>query len=153
MNLPAIALSEERIAEAAERRRRRTFRRTVAVFVSCVVLLVAVRVWWGFESGRRLRNEIARIRDAGEPLLVDDFNPASDIPDDENAAILYEQASAAFVEPMGAGQGTCMNAVQDLDHCITTAEVNSSLYRRRPSSVVSNHQGAGRVAPRRNNRL
>ncbi len=92
------ALGEERLAAAAERRRGRTFRRTIVGFVSCIVLLLGVRVWWGFESGRRLRNEIASIRDRGEPLLVDDFNPSGMIPEEENAAILYEKASAALVE-------------------------------------------------------
>ena len=100
MNSHSIAQSEEQIAEACERRRRRTFWRTVVAFVLCIVLLGAVRVWWGIESRRRLRNEIARIRDAGEALLVDDFNPASDMSDDENAAILYDKAIAAFVDPV-----------------------------------------------------
>ena len=98
MNMQASPQSEEQLAAASERRRRRTFRRAIVGFVSCIVLLMAVRVWWGFESGRRLRNEIARIREAGEPLLVDDFNPRTTIPDDDNAAILYENASAALVE-------------------------------------------------------
>ncbi|MCH7873233.1 MAG: hypothetical protein IID33_16175, partial [Planctomycetes bacterium] len=98
MNSHATGQTEEQIAEASERRRRRTSWRTVAGFGLCIVFLLGVRVWWGFEAGRRLRNEIARIRERGEPLLVDDFNPASDIPDEENAAILYEKASAALVE-------------------------------------------------------
>ncbi len=100
MNSHSMAQSEEQFAEACERRRRRTFRRTVVAFVLCIVLLGAVRVWWGIESRRRLRNEIARIRDAGAALLVDDFNPASDTSDEENAAILYDKAIAAFVDPV-----------------------------------------------------
>lgn len=101
MSQSDIAPTEERIAETAEKRRRRVMRRAILGFVLCIAALAGVRIWWGIESGRRLQNEIARVRDAGEPLLLADFNPTHDIPDNENAAILYEKAAAALVEPVG----------------------------------------------------
>ena len=88
--------SSEDVAKA-EARRRQVFRRTVLAVILCIVALIGVRVWWGYEAGRRLQAEIDRCRAAGEPILVDDFNPTTSIPDAVNAAVLYTQASAAIV--------------------------------------------------------
>ncbi|HOO16374.1 MAG: hypothetical protein KBH81_00180 [Phycisphaerae bacterium] len=53
--------------------------------VIMLVVLLAVRLWWGWEAQRRFDAAIAKCRAAGEPVLVDDFLIAP-LPDDENAA-------------------------------------------------------------------
>ncbi len=64
-----------------------------AVFL---LLLIALRVWWGHEAHRRLQAEIARVVAAGEPIFPEDFNPKENIPDEQNAARLYVQAEENF---------------------------------------------------------
>ncbi|MCH8242839.1 MAG: hypothetical protein IH897_09540, partial [Planctomycetes bacterium] len=61
------------------------------------VLLVAVvflRLWWGWEADRRLQAEIDRIVAAGEPFYPEDY--VEDVPDELNAALLYEEAATTF---------------------------------------------------------
>ncbi|MCH9001442.1 MAG: hypothetical protein IIC02_02620 [Planctomycetes bacterium] len=61
------------------------------------VLLVAVvflRLWWGWEADRRLQAEIDRIIAAGEPFYPEDYIEI--IPDEQNAALLYEEAAGAL---------------------------------------------------------
>ena len=61
------------------------------------VLLVAVvflRLWWGWVADRRLQAEIDRIIVAGEPFYPEDY--IRDIPDEQNAALLYEEAAGAL---------------------------------------------------------
>ncbi len=65
-----------------------------AVFV---VLLVALRLWWGWEADRRLQAEIDRIIAAGEPIYPEDFDPKEKVPDDQNAAKLYQAAQDALI--------------------------------------------------------
>jgi hypothetical protein len=60
-----------------------------------VVVLSIVRLWWGQSAHARLGREIATIRAAGEPVTVEDIKDP-DVPDAENAAILWNQAMAAI---------------------------------------------------------
>ena len=57
--------------------------------------LAASRWWWGREMDRRLRAEIDKIHDAGEPIYPDDFDPPA-IPDEDNAVILLLEAGKAM---------------------------------------------------------
>ena len=59
-------------------------------------LLIVLRIWWGYEAHRRLQTEIDRIIARGEPLFPEDFNPSEEIPDDQNAAILYKKAAGTL---------------------------------------------------------
>ena len=83
----------------AERRRQRVFRRWVLGVAVCLMALVAVRLGWGIYATRQLAAEIEGIRAAGEPIYPSDFNPAHEIPDAENAAVLYQAAATAIVRP------------------------------------------------------
>lgn len=85
----------------AERRRQRVFRGWVLGALGCVLALVGLRLGWGLYAGRQLAGEIERIRAAGEPILLRDFDPAREILEAENAAIMYWAAAAAIVEPEG----------------------------------------------------
>ncbi len=60
------------------------------------ILLLALRLWWGYEAHRRLQAEIDRIIAAGEPIYPEDFDPKEEIPDDQNAAKLLEAAATAL---------------------------------------------------------
>lgn len=54
-------------------------------------LLVAARLIWGWDADRRMREEIAAIQAAGEPILPEDFS-IERVPDAENYAIPYQRA-------------------------------------------------------------
>ncbi len=60
-----------------------------------LLLLISLRVWWGWEAHRRLQAEIDRIIAAGEPIYPEDFDPKEQIPDDQNAVRLILDAYTA----------------------------------------------------------
>jgi len=62
-----------------------------------VVALGALRWWWGREVDRILQAEIDRYVAAGQPVYPADFVPA-DLADEDNAALVLEQASAALAK-------------------------------------------------------
>ena len=96
--------------------RLRKIQTVIGVFVGFSALLVAV-AWWvvsveGWDPTRRavgavvqvlfssargarrqLQGEVAKIKGAGEPLTIEQIVP-QEVPDPENAAVLYEQAFA-----------------------------------------------------------
>lgn len=59
-------------------------------------LLAGVRWWWGRIADARLAALIADARARGEPVFPEEFAPRK-VPDDQNAAILFDQAAAALV--------------------------------------------------------
>ena len=61
-----------------------------------LLLLVAVRLCWGWEAHRRFQAEIDKCVAAGEPIYPQDFNPEEPIPDDRNAAKSLMDAAAAI---------------------------------------------------------
>lgn len=70
--------------------------RRIAVGVMVlIVALVGLRWWWGVVAERRLQAEIDHSRAAGEPIFPEDFNPTP-VPDDQNAAKLYQDAINAM---------------------------------------------------------
>lgn len=63
-----------------------------------LLLLIAVRFWWGWEANRRLEAALAEWRANGEPVLAADIDAMLDaVPDDQNAALLYERAMDQMV--------------------------------------------------------
>ncbi len=63
-----------------------------------LVALIVLRVWWGWEAGRRLQAEIDKYIAAGEPVFIADFEAQlAEVPDDQNAAILIEEAGSLAV--------------------------------------------------------
>ncbi|MCH7591481.1 MAG: hypothetical protein IH989_01705 [Planctomycetes bacterium] len=70
-------------------------KRIVIVSVAFLIVLIGVRLWWGWEANRRLQAEIDRIIAAGEPIYPADFDPPPMRPE-ENAAKLYLDAEAAL---------------------------------------------------------
>ncbi len=84
-----------------DRRRRRRWRRAWGAIGLVLLLLVAVRAWWGHMADRRLQAVIDRYHAAGEPILIADFAPTKLIADTQNAALVYEDAAIAVVVPTG----------------------------------------------------
>lgn len=84
-----------------DRRRRRRWRRAWGAIGLVLLLLVAVRVWWGYMADRRLQAVIDRYHAAGEPILIADFAPTKVVADSQNAALVYEDAAIAVVVPTG----------------------------------------------------
>ena len=70
-------------------------KRIIVVSATLLVVLLGVRLWWGWEANRRLQAEIDRIIAAGEPIYPADFDPPEMLPE-ENAAKLYLDAEAAL---------------------------------------------------------
>ncbi len=67
--------------------------------VVMVLGLVALRLWWGYEAQRRLDAVIAEYRAAGQMVDAAEFDAVLDaVPDEDNAAILYEEAMGK-IEP------------------------------------------------------
>ncbi len=64
-----------------------------------LVVLVGLRWWWDVVAHRELQAEIDRIQAAGEPLFPSDFDSPY-VPDEQNAALVIEEAVAA-----STGQG------------------------------------------------
>ncbi len=61
-----------------------------------VVALLLLRVAWGYVAERRLEWQIAEYRALGQLVSVEEFDAELDaVKEDENAAVLYEQAMAA----------------------------------------------------------
>ncbi len=68
------------------------------------VFLLAVRLVWGWEANRRLQSAIDQYAAAGQPVYSRELQAALDaVPEDENAAILLEQAMDAIVYASAAG--------------------------------------------------
>lgn len=72
-------------------------KRLAVGYVLWFVLIVGVRIWWGAEAQRRLDQRIDSYRAAGQPVLIEDFEPTP-VPDEDNAAPLWEKAAAAIVQ-------------------------------------------------------
>ncbi len=66
--------------------------------------LILLRLWWGYEANRRLAAEIKRWQAAGQPVFAAEFDAIADaVPDEDNAALLYEEAIGLIVATSTAG--------------------------------------------------
>jgi hypothetical protein len=73
-------------------------KRVLVAAGALVLLLVALRLAWGWEAQRRLDAKIAEYRAAGQPVTLDDFQ-RSPVPDEENAAFYLRHAIAELHAP------------------------------------------------------
>lgn len=81
--------------------RRGTWTRRMALgIVACILTIVITRIYWGFNTHRKLEAKIAEIRARGEPILVGDFVTPR-VAEDDNAARQYETAASAIAIPRG----------------------------------------------------
>lgn len=75
-----------------------------------IVMVVSFLIWRDY-SESQLKTAIDRITATGEPLFPDDFHTPT-IPDDENAALLYEKA-AKLIADSGASRSSLINKCLD----------------------------------------
>lgn len=69
--------------------------------VVLLLLVVGLRLWWGYSVDRRIDAMIAEYHAASQPILPEDF-VTDPVPDEENAVWYYQQAAAAITMPAGA---------------------------------------------------
>ena len=100
--------------------------------VGVLVALVGVRVWWGFEAERRLQALIDSYHEAGEPILVEDFARSGTVPDETNAALVYQQAVAALVAPTNT-RISIDEFVADPRYCAVYPDDAATIRRSTPS--------------------
>jgi len=55
-----------------------------------------LRLWWGREADRRMAAYVAAARARGEPVLIEDFNRPTGVPDADNAVPLLRRAAAGI---------------------------------------------------------
>jgi hypothetical protein len=85
-------------------KRYRWLKRLMILSGALVVGLVILRWWWGFEANRRLQAQIEQHRAAGQPVYASEFDAELDaVPDEENAALLLEEAINAVVSTTRSG--------------------------------------------------
>ncbi len=66
-------------------------KRIPLAMVILLIPLAGLRWWWGVYAERAYQAEIERYKVAGEPITSEDFD-LPPVPDDQNAALLYEKA-------------------------------------------------------------
>lgn len=104
------------VAESAEVQpippRFRWLKRFLKAGAVLIIGLVCLRIWWGYEADRRLQAEIESYRAAGQLVYASEFDAlVENVPDDDNAALLYEQAMEKIVS--FASNGTHFSAFTD----------------------------------------
>ncbi len=114
----------------------RWLKRIAIGIAALLLLLAAFRAWWGWHAERVWQAEVARLRTAGEPLEPADF-AEPDIPDRQNAAVLYRQALVAISR----------DALQldTLERVITSSD-NLAGHERLARRVVARNSGARTLA-------
>lgn len=75
-----------------------------------LILLVGLRLWWGWKAHHLLRVDLGHLAARGEPLAAADLNPG-DIPASDNAALPLAQA-AALINPANSGPASSMLVYQ-----------------------------------------
>ncbi len=71
-----------------------------------LVALLGLRLWWGYEADRRLRQVVERYQAAGELVYAAEFDAVLDaVPDEENKALLLATAISGIVATTASGFG------------------------------------------------
>ena len=108
-------------------------KRIMIASAALILALIALRVWWGWYASRHLQAEIDRIIAAGEPIYPEDFDPKEEIPDDQNAAKLYQEAAEKIV--LSEKQQKAFDRVYTYDHPLAE-------HRETILSIFNNNQQA-----------
>ena len=98
------------VLHAAQRRltrRSRGFWWAVVGMVGYVLLIVVLRLVWGWAADWRLAHEIEQRRSQGQPVLLEDFaRPA--VEDRDNAALLYQQTLLGWPTTLNTDVGVML---------------------------------------------
>jgi hypothetical protein len=84
------------------------WRKTWRFSLTALILLVVAHTIFNFIAGRRLEAELNRIRQAGEPLTLAEAAPPQ-IPDVENAAVLYQKVFRQLRHDEKSGHGDSLD--------------------------------------------
>lgn len=77
-------------------------KRRAATFFMAILLILALRIWWGYAADRELRQLSDAAHARHEPYFPADFDPAP-VPEANNAALSFRRAADAIViEPVNA---------------------------------------------------
>jgi hypothetical protein len=72
----------------------RSFILRIATFVGAILLVLGLRLWWGYAADRELRRMADAAHARHEPFLPEDFDPTP-VPDVDNAALSFRHAADA----------------------------------------------------------
>jgi hypothetical protein len=115
--------------------RYRWLKRSLLIFLTVVVLLIGVHLWWNWMADRRLAAQIAAIHARGEPILPEDFHLV-DVPDSQNAAWYLRQAAAGIkhgpeIETLWYDWNTAYTGheISDLNRWVDDEQVARSMAR------------------------
>lgn len=81
--------------------------RTLRMAVLMVVIVLLLRIWWGWKSSRLLAAQLSAIRVRGEPASIEDLVVKS-VPDAQNAYEYQVQASGAHVAGVDSPQNSVL---------------------------------------------
>lgn len=76
------------------------FKRLWPLVAAWLLLMIGLRIWWGYEAQRRFDQRITAYRAAGQPVILEEFRPPA-VPEDENAAPLWRQAAISVIPQVG----------------------------------------------------
>jgi hypothetical protein len=120
-------------------------KRILIASAALIFVLIALRLWWGWYASRQLQAEIDRIIAAGEPIYPEDFDPREEIPDEQNAAKLYQEAAEKIV--LSEKQQKAFDRVYTYDHPLAEHRetIQSILYNNEHAfSLVRQARGLNR---------
>lgn len=108
-------------------------RRVAAAWAALLLIVLGLRLLWGWRTDVRLNAEIARLRAAGERVLPEDF-VYQPLPKDANAAELIARAAEAITLVMRTPnwqdelEDEAVWTAEDLAHAATVLEQNAQVF-------------------------
>jgi len=88
----------------------------ITVAIAAVLIVFTILFFWvEYRSRALLDSRIAEWKAAGQPVDPQDFNRKTRLPDDRNAAKLYNDAAASFTWPADIDSTLNLDDVMDLD--------------------------------------
>lgn len=109
-------------------------RRGAVGFVLLLLILVALRLWWGHEANRRIADLARAAYARGEPFYPEDFRQQP-VPDDQNAALPIQDAvdqifaAKIRVPHIGLGKPLSMNDLKTAEALIARCDPELGLVR------------------------
>ncbi len=127
--------------------------RSGCLVAGLVVGVLALRIAWGMVAEHRLSDQIASYRAEGGPVTVEDFNAELDrVPDDENAALLYEKAFDLYVGTSQSGE-SLKNLVYEPEIFATKSAIWDELMEANRAALMLLHEAKNMPSVAWNERL
>lgn len=90
-------------------------KRIAVVIIAVLIVFTILFFWVEYRSRALLETRIAEWKAAGQPVDPQDFNRKTRLPDERNAAKLYNDAAASFTWPADIRVSIGLNDLRDLD--------------------------------------